>query len=117
MELRLADQFGERCITVEDGRRLYAALHPSLQAGEPVVIDLAGVRTLFSQFLNHSVGLLFKDFDGETLRRLLRFENATPFQQETLERVMTNARAYHRDPERRKAVDAALAKIVEEMDR
>jgi len=116
MKLRLTDRFGERCITVEDGHRLYAALHASFKGGEEVVIDLTGVRTLFSQFLNNSIGLLFRDFKPEAVGRLLRLENATHAQQETIERVMINAKAHYHEPLRRKIADDALAKIVEEMD-
>jgi len=116
MRIQLSEMIGERCITVEQGKALFDAIQSPLKAGEEVVIDLAGVKTLLSLFLNNSVGLLFRDFEPEAVGRLLHIENATQSQQETLERVMTNAKAYHRDPERRKVVDAALARIVEEMD-
>lgn len=116
MRIQLSEMIGERCITVEQGKKLYDEILPPLKAGEQVVIDLTGVKTLLSLFLNNSIGLLFKDFDAAALEQSLRFENPTPSQQETVDRVMTNAEAYHKDPERRKTVDAALARIVEEMD-
>ncbi|MFH1885201.1 MAG: hypothetical protein ABIM40_00770, partial [Pseudomonadota bacterium] len=67
-------------------------------------------------FLNNSIGLLLKDFDWVYLNDLLSFENAEPSQKETIQRVLTNSEDYHRNPQKRKAVDDALARMAEEMD-
>ena len=87
-----------------------------LLAGESVTIDLAGVKTLLSLFLNNSIGPLFKHFDRQQLDRLLSFENPSESQRLTIDLVLKNAEAYHRDPATKKAVDETLARILEEMD-
>ena len=114
MRIMLADLIGLRCITAGQGKQLYDAIHPALMEGLEVVLDFEGVRSLVSLFLNNSVGLLFKDFERARLDRLLHFEHATDSQMETLQRVMSNAEKYHRDPEYRKAVDEVLERQCEE---
>jgi len=116
MKIQLADFIGQRCITVEQAEKLYNEIHPRLLSGEEVVINLDGVKTLLSLFLNNAIGPLFKDFDGTQLSKLLKFENLSESQQQTLDRVLDNAEEYHRNPARKKAVDEALARILEEMD-
>jgi hypothetical protein len=114
MKIMLTQLIGPRCITAEQGKQLYEAIHPDLMEDREVVLDFEGVRSLVSVFLNNSVGLLFKDFERAQLDRLLRFENVTDSQMETLQRVMSNAEKYHRDPEYRKAVDEVLERQFEE---
>lgn len=116
MNIKLAQFIGERCITADQGHKLLAEIEPRLLAGESVTIDLAGVKTLLSLFLNNALGLLFKHFDRQQLDHLLSFENPSESQRLTLDLVLKNAEAYHRDPATKKAVDDTLARILEEMD-
>ncbi len=116
MEIHLSQFIGERCITAEQGQKLFAEIRPRLLAGEGIIIDLAGVKTLLSLFLNNAIGPLFKDFDRERLDTLLSFANPSDSQQQTLDLVLKNAEAYHRDPATKRAVDETLARILEEMD-
>lgn len=116
MNIKLVQFIGERCITAEQGQKLLAEIEPRLLAGESVTIDLAGVKTLLSLFLNNTIGPLFKHFDRQQLDRLLSFENPSESQRLTIDLVLKNAEAYHRDPATKKAVDETLARILEEMD-
>lgn len=115
MSIKLVHFIGERCITAEQGQKLLAEIEPRLLAGEAVTIDLAGVKTLLSLFLNSAIGPLFKHFDRQQLDRLLSFVNPSKSQELTLDLVMKNAEAYYRDPLTRKAVDDTLVRILEEM--
>ena len=117
MKIRLSEFIGERCITAEQGQKLLSEIQPRLLAGEEVIIDLSGVKTLLSLFLNNAVGPLFQHLDRQQFDRLLRFENPAESQRLTLDLVLKNAEAYHRDPTMKKAVDDTLAKILEDMDR
>lgn len=114
MRINVSELIGPRCITIDQGKALYEKIHPALTAGEEVVVDLAGVRSLVSLFLNHAVGVLFKDFDRAGLDALLKFENASEAQLETIARVMENSEKYHKDPNYRKAVDEVIARRFEE---
>ena len=115
MKILLREFIGQRCITAEQGQQLLEEIQPRLLAGEEIIIDLAGVKTLLSLFLNNAIGPLFKHFDRQQLLQLLAFENLTDSQRLTLDRVLENAETYHRDPAKKKAVDDALARILEEM--
>ncbi|HHV41889.1 MAG TPA: STAS-like domain-containing protein [Clostridiaceae bacterium] len=114
MNIKLAHFIGERCITAEQGQKLLAEIKPLLLAGETVTIDLAGVKTLLSLFLNNAIGPLFKHFDRQQLDRLLSFANPSESQTLTLDLVMESAEAYHRNPVIRKAVDDTLSRLLEE---
>jgi hypothetical protein len=116
MNIKLSQFVGDRCITAEQGRKLLAEIEPRLLAGENVTIDLAGLKTLLSLFLNNAIGPLFKHFDREQLGQLLTFTNPSDSQRLTLDLVLKNAEAYHRNPFMKKAVDDTLAKILEEME-
>jgi hypothetical protein len=107
---------GDRCITAEQGQKLLAEIEPRLLAGENVTIDLTGIKTLLSLFLNNAIGPLFKHFDREQLDRLLSFANPSDSQRLTLDLILKNAEAYHRNPATKKAVDDTLARILEEMN-
>lgn len=116
MNIQLSQFIGQRCITAEQGHRLFEEIQPRLLAGEVVTVDLSGVKTLLSLFLNNAVGPLFKHFDKQQLSLLLKFENPSDSQRLTLDLVLKNAESYHRDPAMKKAVDDTLAKILEEME-
>jgi hypothetical protein len=115
VSIKLVHFIGERCITAEQGQKLLGEIEPRLLAGEAVTIDFAGVKTLLSLFLNNAIGPLFKHFDRQQLDRLLSFVNTSESQKLTLDLVLKNAEAYHRDPATKKAVDDTLVKVLEEM--
>lgn len=92
MNIQLSQLIGERCITAEQGQKLLAEIEPRLLAGESVTIDLAGMKTLLSLFLNNAIGPLFKHFDREQLDRLLSFANPSASQRLTLGLILWRAR-------------------------
>lgn len=116
MDIQLIKLIGDRCITAEQGQKLLAEIEPRLLAGESVTIDLTGIKTLLSLFLNNAIGPLFKHFDRVQLDRLLSFANPSDSQRLTLDLILKNAEAYHRNPATKKAVDDTLARILEEMN-
>ncbi|MDQ0290314.1 STAS-like domain-containing protein [Oligosphaera ethanolica] len=116
MDIQLNKLIGDRCITAEQGQKLLAEIEPRLLAGENVTIDLTGIKTLLSLFLNNAIGPLFKHFDREQLDRLLSYANPSDSQRLTLDLILKNAEAYHRNPATKKAVDDTLARILEEMN-
>ncbi|MBF0526106.1 MAG: STAS-like domain-containing protein [Deltaproteobacteria bacterium] len=116
MKIQLQKFIGPRCITAEQGRLLFDEVEPRLLAGESVIIDLEGVKTLLSLFLNHAIGPLLEHFDRHQLSELLSFANPSDSQILTLDRVLENAESYHRDPATKAAVDEVLAKMLEGME-
>ncbi|PJF36065.1 MAG: hypothetical protein CUN49_07395 [Candidatus Thermofonsia Clade 1 bacterium] len=114
--IQLAEQIGKYCVTVQDGQRVYAQIYPLLKAAQPVQLDFAGVQVVASPFLNVAVGRLLRDFDSETLNKLLKFENLAVGFKPILRRVIENAKRYYADPKYREAVEAVITKREEDFD-
>ncbi len=78
------------CVSSADGQLVYDKLAPLLREGRKVAISFAQVETLISAFLNNAIGQLYGEFTEERVA--------------LLKRVIENAKAYFRDPERFKQV-------------
>lgn len=113
MRVNVKELVGPRCITSEDGQRVYADVHAGLLAGEEVVLDFQGVTVFASPFFNFAVGQLYRDLDSEILNRRLHPINLTPTGGMVLQRVIKNSRDYYADAAHRRAVDAAVRDLAE----
>jgi hypothetical protein len=92
------------CVSSADGQLVYDKLAPLLREGRKVVISFAQVETLISAFLNNAIGQLYGEFTEERVRELLSVRDMLPEDVALLKRVIENAKAYFRDPERFKQV-------------
>lgn len=108
MRYRVRDLVGENCITLEDGQKVYDAIHPALVAGQDVEVDFAGVQFFASPFFNAAIGQLLRDLKPDLLNSHLKISNLVPTGMEILKRVIANARQYYSDEKSRKAIDEAL---------
>ncbi len=68
----------------ESGQMLYDYMSPLLANGESVTLDLAGVVSLPSMFLNASIGLAAREYGVETIKKSIAFRNVTKTQAERL---------------------------------
>jgi STAS-like domain of unknown function (DUF4325) len=71
MRVKLADVIGEKCESLDDGAKLYQAIHKELQSGAAVELDFSGVQSIITPFLNASIGNLLDLFEKETLMEKL----------------------------------------------
>ncbi|PIQ97518.1 MAG: hypothetical protein COV67_03775 [Nitrospinae bacterium CG11_big_fil_rev_8_21_14_0_20_56_8] len=78
MRIFLQQEFGPACTSLGDGIRLRELLLTPLRNGETVEIDFAGVNSLYTPFLNGSLGGLFNFFDKETILTRLAPRNIAP---------------------------------------
>ena len=92
------------CVSSADGQLVYDKLAPLLREGRKVAISFAQVETLISAFLNTSIGQLYGEFTEERVRELLSVRDMLPEDVTLLKRVVENAKAYFRDPERYKQI-------------
>lgn len=113
MKYSILTLVGEDCITIEDGDKIYALIHPELAADRPVELDFAGVSVFASPFFNAAIGRLLKDFTPQDLNRLLKISNLAPVGMDVLKLVIKNSAQYYRDPALRKALDEILSEQVE----
>jgi hypothetical protein len=97
------------CVSSADGDLVYAKIHPLLREGKNVTLSFARVETLISAFLNAAIGQLYGEFSEEQIRAQLSVRDMTPEDLDMLKRVVENAKAYFRDPERfKKAVQEVM---------
>ena len=71
MRVKIAELIGEKCESIDDGGKLYQAIHEQLQNGSAVELDFTGVRSIITPFLNASIGKLLDVFEKETLMEKL----------------------------------------------
>lgn len=116
MRISIRDNVGPRCIIKEDGQKIFDAIHDSLQKGESVSLDFAGVTQFASPFFNFAIGQLLKDINEDDLSRLLQIENLNETGKLVVERVIENAAKYHGDKDYRKIVDDILEQQAKESD-
>jgi hypothetical protein len=103
--LRVFDLVGTPlCVSSGDGQLVYDKLAPLLREGRKVAISFAHVETLISAFLNTAIGQLYGEFTEDRVRELLSVRDMAPEDVALLKRVVENAKAYFRDPERFKQV-------------
>jgi hypothetical protein len=95
-------------MTQQVGQELYEKIYPTLQAGESVELDFVGVKRFLSVFFNFAIGQLLRDINPEVLDRLLVVSNLNSIGQQTLDRVLENARLYYSDSGYREAVDEMI---------
>lgn len=114
MKLEITNLVGERCVTSEDGQRIYEEIHPKLAAGEPVFLDFTGVTVFASPFFNFAIGQLLRDLKPDDLNELLKVEGLLPDGGLVVQRVVKNAKEYYRNPETKKAVDEILKQQAED---
>lgn len=114
MKLEIKTFVGERCVTSDDGQRVYEEIHPKLAAGETVSLDFTGVTVFASPFFNFAIGQLLKDLKPDDLNELLKVEGLLPDGGLVVQRVVKNAKEYYENPETRKAVDEILKQHAED---
>jgi hypothetical protein len=90
------------CVSSADGQLVFDKLAPVLREGRPVILSFAQVETLISAFLNTAIGQLYGDpqLSEDRIRELLKVRDMAPEDVVLLKRVVDNAKAYFRDPER-----------------
>ena len=68
----------------ESGQMLYDYMSPLLANGKSVTLDLAGVISLPSMFLNASIGMAARNYGADTIKKNIVFYHVTKSQAERL---------------------------------
>jgi len=64
------------CVAVEDGQKVYIAIHDNIASSKIVELSFAGVTRLTTLFLNVAVGQLYNEFSDEHVREHLKIADA-----------------------------------------
>jgi len=101
---------GPRCITKEDGQKIFNLIHHLLKNKDRVTLDFGGITQFASPFFNFAIGQLLKDISEPDLRSYLFFENLDLTGEQVINRVIENAVQYHSSSKHRNIVDEILDK-------
>jgi hypothetical protein len=110
MKVMIRDTVGARCMVPEDGQKIHDMIAPALKSGDDVYLDFSGVNLFASPFFNFAIGQLLNDVPVESVRRLLHLEQINDVGKLVVERVISNASAYHGNEDYQKIVDQILEK-------
>lgn len=94
-QIKVFDLTGRNAISMQNGEKLYKALHEALIAGDKIEVDFDKVTLFASPFFNASVGLLLKDIKVESLQRQLAIINLSEVGRDLLNHVISNAIAFY----------------------
>ncbi len=113
-ELKVANLVGDRCVTSEDGQKVYDEIVPKLRSNEKICLDFEGTTIFASPFFNLAVGQLLKDFSSDKLNELLEILNLGPNGILALKRVIKNSKKYFQDPKIKDALDTTIEEEAED---
>lgn len=85
------------CVEADDGLKVYQVLKEFLTKNKPVVLSFLNVEMLTSAFLNTAIGLLYKDFSEETIKKTITLEDLQPTDAQLLKRVVEVAKLYYKE--------------------
>ncbi|HOG44322.1 MAG TPA: STAS-like domain-containing protein [bacterium] len=105
-----------RCITKEDGQKIFDLINSSLKNGERTTLDFNEITQFASPFFNFAIGQLLRDISVTSLRSLLIFENLDMTGKQVIERVIENAVQYHSNSQHRDIVNEILDKKSKEFE-
>ncbi|MCD6326743.1 STAS-like domain-containing protein [bacterium] len=105
---------GTDCIAAEDGQTVYELIVKAFRNGRRVNLSFQNINYMISAFLHPAIGQLYGgEFDEEFINSHLDYSDMSEDDEETLKRVIRDAKAYFKDPRR---AEAARKSVLEEDD-
>jgi len=101
------------CISSEDGQRVYELMVRAFKEGRRVNLSFKNIDYVISAFLHPAIGQLYGRYDESFVRTNLAISDMSQEDMPTLKRVVEDAKAYFKDPER---AEAARRSVLEEDD-
>ena len=78
MKIRMSEQVGNQCASIDDGQKVYSLLAPEFRKGNPVELNFEGVESILTPFLHNSIGRLLSEYEKETVMERLVLCNISP---------------------------------------
>lgn len=101
----------ELCVEADDGKKVYDVISQFIKQKQPIVLSFLNVAMLTSAFLNTAIGLLYKDFSEEDIRKYLSVADVDATDKVLLKRVVDTAKLFYAEPER---IKNSLKEVLEE---
>lgn len=109
-KIKVFELTGRNAISMQNGEKLYNALHKKLMDGQEVEINFDQVNLFASPFFNASIGLLLKDIEVENLIKQLSVTNLSEVGRDLLNHVISNAITFYKNSDNvSKAIDQTEA--------
>lgn len=71
MKIKLIEQVGAQCASIDDGQKVYEMLAPEFKNGNSVELDFEGVQSVLTPFLHNCIGRLLDLYEKETIMERL----------------------------------------------
>lgn len=71
MKIKLSDNVGAHCASIDDGQKIYNIVAPEFRKGESVELDFEGVQSVLTPFLHNCIGRLLAEYEKETVMERL----------------------------------------------
>ncbi|MBD5439327.1 MAG: STAS-like domain-containing protein [Treponema sp.] len=88
------------CVEADDGKKVYDVICDFVKQKQPFVLSFLNVNMLTSAFLNTAIGLLYKDFSEEDVKKYLSVTDIDPTDAVLLKRVVDTAKVFYAEPEK-----------------
>ena len=109
LKIKITDHISlNKGITPDEAEPLYQMEMDAFCSGRTVVLDFEGVEMLTTAFLNVIIGNLYKDYNSEELKSMLKFEHLDEATAILIKKVTTNAKSFYND-------EKDYSKIIEEV--
>lgn len=99
------------CVEADDGKKVYDVICEFIKQKQPFVLSFLNVNMLTSAFLNTAIGLLYKDFSEEEIKKYLSVADIDSTDAVLLKRVVDTAKIFYSDPDR---IRNSLKEVLEE---
>ena len=99
------------CVEADDGKKVYDVVCEFIRQKQPLILSFLNVSMLTSAFLNTAVGLLYRDFPEEDIKKYLSVADIDPADRVLLKRVVDTAKIFYTEPER---IRNSLKEVLEE---
>ncbi|OZY39224.1 hypothetical protein CJF43_24100 [Pseudomonas fragi] len=105
-QIKVFELTGRNAISMQNGEKLYKALHKNLIEGDRIEVNFEKVTLFASPFFNASIGLLLKDISVEKLQQQLSVTNLSDVGRDLLNHVISNAIIFYKNSDNvSKAID------------
>lgn len=107
IKINITDVTGSNiCVSTEDGAAVNEKLNIAWDQDKRIELDFQGVDLLISAFLNSAIGRLVKEHSIEEIKSRICFRGLSKDDEQLIERVLVNAKAYYADPDKfKRALD------------
>lgn len=96
LKIKITDYISlNKGITPDEAEPIYNMEMDAFSDGQRVILDFDGVEMLTTAFLNVVIGNLYKDYNSEELKTMLRFEHLDEATAIRIKKVTTNAKSFY----------------------